>query len=51
MYLSLCLPTNGITEWVIPSLDSIYREDMDEDKFEVVVKCYNKVVTGVANEI
>lgn len=37
MYLSLCLPTNGITEWVIPSLDSIYREDMDEDKFEVVV--------------
>lgn len=37
MYLSLCLPTNGITEWVIPSLDSIYEENMDEDKFEVIV--------------
>lgn len=37
MYLSLCLPTNGIAEWVIPSLDSIYEENMDEDKFEVIV--------------
>lgn len=37
MYLSLCLPTNGITEWVIPSLDSVYQENMNEDKFEVIV--------------
>lgn len=37
MYLSLCLPTNGITEWVIPALDSIYKENISNDKFEVIV--------------
>lgn len=37
MYLSLCLPTNGIIEWVIPALDSIYRENINDDKFEVVI--------------
>lgn len=37
MYLSLCLPTNGIVEWVIPALDSIYNEKIDNNKFEVIV--------------
>ena len=37
MYLSLCLPTNGITEWVIPALDSIYAENVNNDKFEIIV--------------
>ena len=35
--VSLCLPTNGIIEWVFPVLDSIYSQNVDEDKFEVIV--------------
>lgn len=37
MFLSLCLPTNGIAEWVIPALDSIYGENINNEKFEVIV--------------
>ena len=37
MYLSLCLPTNGISEWVFPALDSIYSQEVDNDRFEVIV--------------
>ena len=54
MYLSLCLPTNGVTEWVIPSLDSIYAENMDDDKFEVIVTdnggnlLFEKIMTDYA---
>lgn len=35
--LSLCIPTNGITEWVFPVLDSIYSQNVDERLYEVVV--------------
>lgn len=35
--VSLCIPTNGITEWVCPVLDSIFRQNVDSDKYEVVV--------------
>ena len=35
--VSLCLPTNGIIEWVFPVLDSIYNQDVDESLFEVIV--------------
>lgn len=35
--LSLCLPTNGIIEWVFPVLDSIYAQNVDNSLFEVVV--------------
>lgn len=35
--ISLCLPTNGIIEWVFPVLDSIYSQNVDCDKFEVIV--------------
>lgn len=35
--LSLCLPTNGIIEWVFPVLDSIYAQSVDQSLFEVVV--------------
>ena len=35
--LSLCLPTNGIIEWVFPVLNSIYAQNADEKLFEVVV--------------
>ena len=35
--LSLCIPTNGIIEWVFPVLDSIYRQKANNKKFEVIV--------------
>lgn len=35
--LSLCIPTNGITEWVLPVLDSIYIQNVDWSLFEVIV--------------
>lgn len=35
--LSLCIPTNGIIEWVFPVLDSIYVQGMDASEFEVIV--------------
>lgn len=35
--ISLCLPTNGITEWVFPVLESIYSQKVDNSLFEVVV--------------
>jgi len=37
MVLSLCMPTNGISEWVFPSLDSIYMSKVDVELFEVIV--------------
>lgn len=35
--LSLCIPTNGIVEWVIPVIKSIYAQGVDNYLFEVVV--------------
>ena len=35
--LSLCIPTNGAVEWVLPVLDSIYSQNYDQSKFEVVI--------------
>lgn len=35
--LSLCIPTNGVTEWVMPVLDSIYEQKVNQSLFEVVV--------------
>ena len=35
--ISLCLPTNGIIEWVFPVLDSIYSQNVDTSLFEVVI--------------
>lgn len=35
--LSLCIPTNGIIEWVFPVLDAIYNQDVDNELFEVIV--------------
>lgn len=35
--LSLCIPTNGIIEWVLPVLDSIYSDNNDLAEFEVIV--------------
>ena len=52
--LSLCLPTNGIIEWVFPVLDSIYNQNADESLFEVIVtdngdnKKFNKMMTVYA---
>lgn len=35
--LSLCIPTNGVVEWVFPVLDSIFAQNADSSEFEVVV--------------
>ena len=35
--ISLCIPTNGIIEWVFPVLDSISAQKVDEQLFEVIV--------------
>lgn len=36
-YLSLCIPTNGISEWVFPVLDNIYNQKIEQSLWEVVV--------------
>ena len=35
--LSICIPTNGIVEWMIPVVESIYAQNVDNDLFEVVI--------------
>ena len=35
--LSICIPTNDATQWVIPALQSIYRQNVDKSLFEVVI--------------
>lgn len=35
--LSICIPTNGIVEWVIPVIESIYAQGVDNSLFEVVI--------------
>lgn len=35
--VSLCIPTNGVVEWVFPVLDSIYEQGCDNHDFEVVI--------------
>lgn len=37
LLLSLCIPTNGICEWVKPVLESIYAEKNPIGRFEVIV--------------
>ena len=35
--VSLCIPTNGVVEWVFPVLDSIYNQSVDNALFEIVI--------------
>lgn len=35
--LSLCIPTNGAVEWILPVIESIYSQGYDNEKFEVVI--------------
>lgn len=35
--LSICIPTNGNVQWVIPVLESIYMQNVDHDDFEVII--------------
>lgn len=37
LLLSICIPTNGVVEWVIPVVESIYAQNVDMNLFEVVV--------------
>ena len=35
--ISLCIPTNGVQEWIFPVLDSIFAQNVENSLFEVVV--------------
>ncbi len=35
--LSICIPTNGVVDWVVPVINSIYEQKVDNSLFEVVV--------------
>ena len=35
--LSICIPTNGVARWVVPTLENLYSLGSDESTFEVVV--------------
>lgn len=35
--LSLCIPTNGRVEWILPVIESIYAQGVDPSLYEVVV--------------
>ncbi len=35
--LSLCIPTNGIAEWVFPALESIFSQEVAPTLYEVIV--------------
>ena len=35
--LSLCIPTNGVSQWVLPVLDSIYSQNINTELYEVIV--------------
>lgn len=37
LLLSLCIPTYGVVEWVIPVVESIYAQGCDNRLFEVVI--------------
>lgn len=36
-YLSLCLPTNGIIEWVMPAIEAIMSQQVNTDEWELVI--------------
>lgn len=35
--LSLCIPTNGRVDWIMPLIDSVYSQNVDDSLFEVVI--------------
>jgi len=35
--VSLCMPTNGVVEWVFPVLDSIFEQGIECELFEVII--------------
>lgn len=35
--LSICIPTNGVSRWVVPNVRQIYSLGTDNDMFEIVV--------------
>lgn len=37
LYLSICIPTSGVSKWVLPVLESIYCQAVPKENFEVVV--------------
>lgn len=54
--LSICIPTNGVSDWVFPVLESIYSQKIDDRLFEVVLMdngndpSFKEKATDYANE-
>lgn len=49
--VSICIPTNGITEWLFPAVNSIFEQGVDDELFEVVItdngssdECYEDII-------
>lgn len=36
-FLSICIPTNGATKWVVPTLRSVYEQGVDISLFDVII--------------
>lgn len=43
--LSLCIPTYGMTKWIVPVLESIYGQGGDDNIFEVIISDNGKEST------
>lgn len=49
--LSICIPTNGVSRWVIPTLENLYSLGADESSFEVVVADNGGVDSDLAEPV
>ena len=49
--LSICIPTNGVARWVIPTVENLYSLGSDESLFEVVVADNGGVDSDLAEPI
>lgn len=49
--LSICIPTNGVARWVVPTLNNLYSLGSDESVFEVVVADNGGKNSDLANAV
>ena len=49
--ISLCMPTNGVIEWVFPALDSIYSQNVDYNEFEEIFLLFGKETKGLPEDL
>ena len=49
--LSICIPTNGVAKWVVPTLENLYGLGSDEKTFEVVVADNGGIDSDLADAV